>query len=161
MTDEYHGVAVGLADELLHNYPHGRVTAAIDALPGDPTAPLADALADELRGRGAWATRLTLGDEAAIAAFRSAGIAGFRAEEGDGILVVDGTGLHADGIVDIWNLSVWVSSDPEPDPRDPAARRYLIDADPPRRADAVVDISDPEEAVRRFSDWCVVPRRRR
>lgn len=153
-----------LADELLHNYPHGRVALAVDALPGTGGGAFADGVADALRARGYEVARVSLADAGEVAGFRHDGIRSFRGDPGlpaDAVLLADGFGLLAPGVADIWNLTVWLTVGADPDPADDAARRYLGEVDPPRRADVIVDVADATNPVRRFSDWCVVPRRPR
>ena len=51
-----------LADEILHNYGHGRAIVAIDGPTGAGTAHFADDLADEFRRKGTTVFRASVGD---------------------------------------------------------------------------------------------------
>lgn len=164
MTDDTARLAAQLVDEFRHNYPHGRTTYGVDALPGEEIGPLVEAIAEEFEARGLPVSTIGIPDARSAEAFCALILPSFRRDPdlpADAVLVAHGTGLHAPGIVDVWNVSLWAASDTEPQPEDPELRRYLVQEDPPRRADVIVDISDPEHPVRRFSDWCVVPRRPR
>lgn len=156
-------LAAELVDEFTHNYPRGRRTLGLDALPGDDVSRLALVLGDEFEARGIAVSRVAIPDASTADAFRALVLPTFRTDAelpADAVLIAFGTGLHAPGIVDVWNLSIWAGSEQDPDPADPQLRRYLIDVDPPRRADVILDIADAERPARRFADWCAVPRRR-
>ena len=164
MTDDLARLAAELVDEFQHNYARGRATFAVDALSQVDVSPLTGALAAEFETRGRPVTRVAIPDANAADAFRALVLPTFRGDAdlaADAVLLAEGTGLHAPGIADVWNLSVWVTAGAEPEPADEVESRYLLDVDPPRRADAIVDVADPEKPARRFSDWCVVPRRPR
>ncbi len=163
MTDDLARLASELVDEFRHNYPHGRMTFGVDALPGDDVMPLVEAIAEEFEARGLAVSRIGIPDERSADAFLALILPTFRTDPdlpADAVLVAHGTGLHAPGIDDVWSVSVWATSSTEPDPDDPRLRSYLREVDPPRRSDVIVDVAIPAHPVRRFSDWCVVPRRR-
>ncbi|WP_167051989.1 hypothetical protein [Salinibacterium sp. ZJ77] len=163
MTDDLVRLASDLVDEFRHNYPHGRTTFAVDALPGDDVMPLVEAVAEEFEARGLAVSRIGIPDDRSADAFLALILPAFRTDAdmpADAVLVAHGTGLHAPGIVDVWSISVWATSTTDPDPDDPQLRRYLREVDPPRRSDVIIDVSDPLHPVRRFADWCAVPRHR-
>jgi uridine kinase len=94
----------------------------------------------------------------------------------DAILIVDGVFLNRFELRVAWNSSIWLDADPavrlarrvERDGADPnpkaesnmrhseAQRLYVRDAHPNTTASAIVDNTDPDAPVRRFSDYCSV-----
>ncbi len=134
-----------LAGEILQNYSTGRVLVAID---GDETAAtefFADDLATAVRARGFTADRATepTADERVTA---------FRAEAGDGLLIVDGPQLLRRELAGRWSFSVWVEgTDAEPSAD---AAEYVRQIAPRGRASAIVDNRDPLHPRRIFADSC-------
>lgn len=161
MTDATARLASELAGEYLHHYARGRTTFAVDALPDVATAALTDALQAEFTARGVATQRVAVPDANAADAFRTLVLPLFRSDAelpADAVLLVEGTGLHAPGLAEVWNSSLWLSAEQEPNPSDPQQRAYLRESDPPRRADVIIDVRDPAHPERRFSDWCVLPK---
>lgn len=94
----------------------------------------------------------------------------------DAILIVDGVFLNRVELRGAWNSSIWLDADPavrlariverdgaDPDPEAESNRRYseaqrlyVRDAHPNTTASAIVDNTDPDAPVRRFSDYCSI-----
>ncbi|MCU1439891.1 MAG: hypothetical protein JWP85_888 [Rhodoglobus sp.] len=87
----------------------------------------------------------------------------------DATLIVDGAFLHRPELRGIWNWSIWLDADDEVaqqrlfeldgaagrSPRYPGGQKlYLAEADPRRRASAIVDNTDPDHPRRVFVDAC-------
>jgi uridine kinase len=87
----------------------------------------------------------------------------------DATLIVDGPFLNRPELRGIWNWSIWLDADDEVaqqrlfdldgaagrSPRYPGGQKlYLAEADPRRRASAIVDNTDPDHPRRTFDDSC-------
>lgn len=85
----------------------------------------------------------------------------------DSILIVSGRFLHRPELAGLWNYSIWIDQSVDPDAETTpttqtaaegsgggAQRLYHADADPRRRATAIIDYSDPEHPRRIFADSC-------
>ncbi|HWH97480.1 MAG TPA: uridine kinase [Pseudolysinimonas sp.] len=94
----------------------------------------------------------------------------------DAILIVDGVFLNRVELRGAWNYSIWLDADAavrlarmverdgaDPNPKAESNRRYseahrlyVRDAHPNTTASAIVDNTDPDAPVRRFTDYCSV-----
>ena len=193
-----------LAEEILHNYGHGRTIVAIDS---EDTA-AADAFGADLvellrkRGHSAFAARMNdfvaardrreaFGPDSAevryrntydlsvlrrvlIDPFRMGGSTGFvaaaydRAREQqiqakwltapeDSILVLSGEFLQRAELRGLWNFTAWLETAAAA-PADALAagarKLYAKDVKARESANAIVDISDPDNPLRVFADSC-------
>ncbi len=140
-----HALYAELAAEILHHYGRGRHIVAVDGADADIVSATADELGRALAAAGASVSRCTL---AGLDDYASSVVAPFRAGDSDEILVLDGPVLGTAAIGSLaW--SMWLDTD-GPGIGEPGTRTS---------ADAIVDVTDPAHPLRRFSDWCVVPRR--
>lgn len=134
-----------LAAEILHHYAAGRQIVAVDSAAPAAAGAAADALAEALRAAGAAGVtraRATADD------FVESVARPFRTAEDDALLVVDGA-LLGTAAATALSWSMWVDVD-GPDIGGSSTRT---------KADAILDLTDPAHPIRRFSDWCVIPRR--
>lgn len=87
------------------------------------------------------------------------------ARDGDAVLIVSGPFLLGADLIGFWNTSVYAEAPREASPAAEgsdapealaaaAVRRYLAEVRPRTRANAIVDVTDPERPVRRFADSC-------
>ncbi|MBT2483297.1 MULTISPECIES: hypothetical protein [unclassified Microbacterium] len=138
MTDVWNGVA----DEFLHLYPSGTRLLAVAGQDAERSRHAADAVATALTGAGQQVERAHAdGDEAAL---RADVIAPFRqAPRTDRVLVVSGpAALLSESARGMWNFTLW----------------QLVGNEAPHSvASALVDVTDPENPVRRFADYCALP----
>jgi len=134
-----------LAGEIVQHYATGRRIVAVDGADRSATSAAADRLADALRRAGATVDRRALDD---LASYTSTVVAPFRAGAGDAVLVLDGPILGTPA-ADTLAWAMWLDTD-GPGIGGPGNRTT---------ADAIVDVTDPAHPRRRFSDWCVIPRR--
>jgi len=145
MTPERRELLDSLASEILHNYARGRRLVGVDGAEAERTAAFADDLAAALRAAGAQTSRSPFGG---AEGFRERVVLPFRAGEGDALLVVDGP-LLATTATEFFATTLWLDAD----------GTGIGSGGVRTRADAIVDLHDPDRPVRRYSDWCVVPRR--
>ncbi|KRC61341.1 hypothetical protein ASE14_10640 [Agromyces sp. Root81] len=144
----------GIAEEFLHNAPHGRRLIAVEGAASASTstsasadaARFADDLAAALTAHGQSVVRATVGnaDEAALRAdtiepFRAAILPG---ASDDAVLVVDGRGLLDGGARGIWHFSLWLLAGDEL---------------PHSGASVIVDVTEPGTPRRFFYDYCALP----
>jgi hypothetical protein len=135
-----------LAGEVVSLYGGGRPIIAIDG-PAEctDTQRFGDALTAALRDAGRSVARASLGSAPDSATVRSLIVVPFRAG-GEDILVVDGAGLLADGLRDLWHHTTWLESPLVSDgSRDETLRL---------QAHAIVDTRDPGHPRRIFADFC-------
>ena len=140
-----HVLYAELAAEILHHYGRGRHIVAVDGARADVVSAIADVLGRALAAAGASVARRSL---AGLDGYTQTVVAAFRAGDGDAILVVDGPILGT-AAAESLTWSLWLDTD-GPGIGGPGTRTS---------ADAIVDVTDPDHPLRRFSDWCVVPRR--
>ena len=143
MSPERAALLEELAREILHNYGTGRPLVGVDGADAVRVAGFADDLVAILREQGVEARESGF----STTEFHST-IADFRAGEGDALLVVNGP-LLGSPFADAFAWTMWVDSG------DPGIGGQGTRTS----ADAIVDAIDPAHPIRRFSDWCVVPRR--
>jgi len=146
MSPERVALLAELAGEILHHYARGRHLVGVDGTDPGAVARFADGLAAALRQAGADADRA----RASVEGLRAELLEPFRAGEGDALLVVDGP-LLGTAAADALAWTLWIDADADGTALGGPGTRTA--------ADAIVDVTDPEHPVRRFSDWCVVPRR--
>lgn len=153
-----------MADEILHNYRNARAVVGVDGVPGAGQDAFADDLAAALRERGAVAYRASV-DAAAdpdASTVRSGAIEPFRAgaapydEAEAGVLVLDGTRLHAHELLSAFVYTIWLSTprSTSTDEVDPEQAKYEKLTAPRIKATANVDNTDPEHPHRTFADSC-------
>jgi hypothetical protein len=132
-----------ISSEFLHLYPRGRRLVVVAGADAERSRRAADDLAVALSSAGQKVERehSSDGDEQAL---RSDVIAPFRAEsDGAAVLVVSGpTALLSTTARGLWNFIVW---------------QLAGDETPHSIASAIVDVTDPEQPVRRFADYCALP----
>ena len=131
-----------LASEFLHLYPRGRRLVAVSGADAERSRRAADDLAAALTAADQQVERGHVDDEDE-AALRADIIAPFRAADAPTILVVSGPEmLVAPTARGLWNFIVWQLAGDEP---------------PHSIASALVDLTDPDNASRRFADYCALP----
>jgi len=126
------------AEEILGNYPRGRILIGVDGLPGSGRAAFADDLAAEFARRGHEVARVSLdgfADADAADAYRDGAVeAGFRravldpfrrgsafatdaagaeprAGGEDVVLVADGGFLNRSSLRGVWHYTIWLDAD--------------------------------------------------
>lgn len=135
-------VWAGITGEFLHLYPRGARLVAVAGADAERSSRAADDLARALREAGQRVARAHSadGDEQEL---RDAVIAPFRAAEEPAVLIVSGPGILLNTTARrIWNFAVWQLAGDEP---------------PHTVAQAIVDMTDPENPTRRFADYCAAP----
>lgn len=156
-----------LADEFLNNYSRGRILLAVDGPDAPASARFADALADNLRGRGKAAFRASAAvaptyraeeDRTALRetldAFRAGALEGEDVPE-DAVLLVDGRFLLSPRLRGAWHFRIWLEGDLALSPEAYAAQlMYTRDEAPRGAADAIYDVTDPDAPRRIWSDSC-------
>lgn len=132
-----------ISTEFLHLYPRGRRLVAVAGADAERSRRAADDLASALTSAGQRVDRehSADGDEQAL---RTDVIAPFRAApESGAVLIVSGPPeLLSTTARGLWNFIVWQLSGDEA---------------PHSIAAAIVDVSDPEQPIRRFADYCALP----
>lgn len=139
MTDVWGGIA----DEFLHLYPRGNRLVAVSGADAERSRRTADDLAEALTAADQRVDRAH-SDDADAAALRADLITPFRAAPQDGrVLIVSGpAALMAEGVRGAWNFTLW---------------QMVADEPPHSVASALVDVTDPAQPFRRFSDYCALP----
>lgn len=131
-----------LASEFLHLYPRGRRLIAVSGADAERSRRAADDLAAALTSAEQHVERRHVDDEDE-STLRSDIIAPFRDADGAAVLVVSGPAmLVAPTARGLWNFIVWQLAGDEP---------------PHSIANALIDLTDPENASRRFADYCALP----
>lgn len=131
-----------ISSQFLSHYPRGRRLLVVAGVDAERSRRAADDLAAALESAGQSVERVHSadGDEQAL---RDDVIAPFRASEGGSILIVSGpAALISETARGLWNFIVWQLTGDEP---------------PHSVASAIVDVSDPDNAVSRFADYCALP----
>ena len=159
------GTAVwdGLAQEVLHRNPRGRILVAIDGVDAAARMHFADALAAALRAVGRHATRLSAApftDDDAVRTilrmFRLNGPeSGFADASEHTVLIVDGWSLLRSSLRSAWHFTVFLDGG-EPAHPDTHERhlRYMREDIPRESSDAVYEVSDSMHPQRLYSDSC-------
>ena len=158
----------GLADEIMHNYGHGRTIVAIDgALQSGKTA-FGDDTAERYYRYG---FDYSLLRRVLVEPFRLGGSTGFvtkafdpqrgiqvlpKWETGpiDATLIIDGRFINRPELRGLWNYSVFLDSAPVDGPDGDADRLYFAEASPRTQATAIIDNSTPATPRRVFADSC-------
>ncbi|PWB96263.1 hypothetical protein [Homoserinimonas hongtaonis] len=169
-----------LADEILHNYARGRGVIGVDGRHNSGTAEFADDLAAMFLVQGRIVERTSLDGYTSVAAgvltvdgegFRREVVTPFRAQPGDAMLIVDGTGAHLPAVRGSWNFSIWLDSDADAEAKNhdaagssaepgadtdarTAEAEYVYAEDPSRLATAIYNNRDPKHPRRVFADSC-------
>ncbi|PVE94856.1 hypothetical protein [Microbacterium sp. TPD7012] len=132
-----------ISSEFLHLYPRGRRLLAVAGADAERSRRSADELSAALSATGLQVERVHTadGDEQAL---RTEVIAPFRATaESESVLVVSGpSALLSETARGMWHYVVWQLADDEA---------------PHTIAAAIVDVTDPANAKRRFADYCALP----
>jgi uridine kinase len=131
-----------VSEELLQNYPRGRVVVAIDGSDPAITSAFADDLAGDLRTGGRRVERASATERSNDPdAIRAELTAPFRKDrDTDAVLIVDGQSLLEAGLKGLWNFSVRLDS--------------RIASSDRAEATAIVNVDDPEHPRRVFADSC-------
>jgi len=135
-------VWAGIAGEFLHLYPRGSRLLVVAGADAERSRRAADDLGAALGAAGQAVRRAHSadGDEQAL---RADVIAPFRTAQEPEVLVVSGPGILLNATArGIWNFAVWQLAGDEP---------------PHTVANAIVDVTDPENPARRFADYCAAP----
>lgn len=135
-----------IAEQILHNNPHGRRLVAVEGVTSDTASAFADDLAQVMRDIDQSVVRRSIGsvDEATL---RSETIDPFRAgtldDAGDDtLLLVDGERLLNAGVIGVWHYTVWT---------------FTGDQLPHGKANFIVDLSNPEFPRDHYYDLCKLP----
>ncbi len=148
-----------LAEEILHNYGHGRPVVAIEGFDPQVSAAFADDLAAAITAKGHAAGRETLSIDAEpdagtvrdqLAPFK----AGESVEGADAVLVVDGSFLQNQALRGMWSYSAWLENEATRPDESADEARYRASVDPSRQATAIYSVTDPEHPRRIFADSC-------
>lgn len=136
-------VWTGIAAEFLHLYPRGRRLLAVAGADAERSRLAAVGIERALAETGLTTERVhvTHGDEQTL---RDEVVSPFRsADGGDAVLVVSGPSeLIGEKTRRLWHFTVWQLSGDEV---------------PHTAASAIVDVTDPQQPSRRFTDFCSVP----
>ncbi|MFT4259623.1 hypothetical protein [Microbacterium sp.] len=135
-------VWAGIAGEFLHLYPRGTRLLAVAGADAERSRLAAGALAAALGAAGSETVRVHVRavDERML---REEVIAPFRAGSSGAVLVVSGPGaLLGERARRLWNFTLWQLAGDEP---------------PHTAASALVEMTDPQHPMRRFSDYCSAP----
>lgn len=148
-----------LVEEITTRAPSGRILIAIDGPDAEATGRFADQAAAALEGAGRTVERASAPGDAyrhdADWSGLRATLAGFRKEEGDGYLLVDGRFLLSPGIRGAWHIKIWLEGDITLMPESYAEQlKYVRDENPRTQADAIYDVSDAELPKRVWGDSC-------
>ncbi|WP_334150237.1 hypothetical protein [Microbacterium sp.] len=139
MTDAWSDIA----GEFLHLYPRGNRLLAVTGADAERSRRAADDLAAALTTADQRVERTHTADGDAEA-LRAEIVSPFRASAQDGrVLIVSGpAALMDEGTRGIWNFTLWQLAGDEP---------------PHSVASALVDVTDPDNPVRRTADYCALP----
>lgn len=143
-----HDVLDALAEEILHNYSHGRAIVAIDSASAEASRAFADDLAGVFEERGVAVERAAFAGD--LDGFRNSVLAPYRAGEGPAVLLVDGRFLLEESARGAWSTAVWLNGAPT----DEAGESYVKRVDPRWAAHAIYDVREPETPRRIFADAC-------
>ncbi|MEL5990519.1 hypothetical protein ACOKGD_05420 [Microbacterium phosphatis] len=148
-----------LGADITQRYASGRILIAVDGPDADSSARFADAAAAALRDAGRVAERASAHADAYrpdedYTALRAT-LAAFRAEEGDGYLIVDGRFLLRPEIRGAWHIKIWLEGDITLSEEAYSQQlKYVRDENPRTHADAIYDVTHPDEPKRVWGDSC-------
>ncbi|QPZ37513.1 hypothetical protein [Paramicrobacterium chengjingii] len=135
-----------IADQILHNNPHGRRLVAVEGVTANAASAFADDLAQVLRDRNESVVRRSIGsvDEETLRSeivdpFRSGTLKG---TDNDTLLLVDGERLLNNTVIGVWHYTVWT---------------FQGDQLPHGKANFNVDLSDNEFPRDHYYDLCKLP----